>query len=221
MKRGNSQSPPDEYSLRRAVEAIRRGGVVGIPTETYYGLAVDPANEQAVAELFRLKQRPVDKPVLLLISQLEQLHPLVAAVPEAYRPLIESYWPGPLTLVFPAAPTISPLLTAGTATIGIRQTPHPQARRIIEMLGGAITATSANISSEQPALSAHQVRRIFGEKLAWVVDGGEAGQGPGSTVVNHIDGRVCLERRGRITLPGDLPDCVALRSRSGPSGYDL
>ena len=193
--------------LQRAVAAIRGGGVVGIPTETYYGLAVDPENEQALSALFRIKQRPLTKPVLLLISRLEQLEPLVASIPEGYRRLIDSHWPGPLTLVFPAGPTVSPLLSAGTGTIGIRQTPHPLARRLIDMLGGPITATSANISAGSPALSAARVREIFGDRLAWVVDGGETDPGAGSTVVNIRHGRLCVERRGRLSL-AELPDCA-------------
>jgi L-threonylcarbamoyladenylate synthase len=186
--------------------AIRKGGVVAVPTETYYGLAADPENEAALHRLFELKQRPEHKPILVLISRIEQLQGYVASIPQLYGNLIDRYWPGPLTLVFPAKTTVSPLLTGGTGTIGVRLTPHPLACRIIDLLGRPITATSANISRHEPARTALQVRMFFGDRLDFVIDGGPADEGPGSTVVSIVEGKLCLERPGRVPLPG-VPIC--------------
>jgi L-threonylcarbamoyladenylate synthase len=192
--------------IDQAAAAIRSGKVVAIPTETYYGLAVDPDNESALEALFSIKGRPSHKPILLLISNTEQLSRYASAVPKQYEPLMARHWPGPLTLVFPAKSTVSTLLTGGTGTIGIRLTPHPVTLRLIETLGKPITATSANLSDGEPALSIGEVLRIFGGRLGAVVDGGEADGGPGSTVINLIDGQLCIERFGRVKVP-DLPPC--------------
>jgi L-threonylcarbamoyladenylate synthase len=208
LKNVNTVIVPADEEIRGAVAAIRSGRVVAVPTETYYGLAVDPLNTRALQELFALKQRPQHKPILILISRLEQLERYAASIPAPYLSLIDCYWPGPLTLVFPARPEVSDLLTGGTGTIGIRLTPHPIACRLIEQLGGPITATSANLSRQEPARTARQVREYFGDRLGWVVDGGPADEGPGSTVVTILDNLLCIERRGRVDLPG-LPECGA------------
>ena len=210
LKQAKSRICPPDSEIRRAVDAIQQGGVVAVPTETYYGLAVDPDNEAALERLFRIKQRPKHKPILLLISKIEQLYRYAESIPEPFNTLIDMYWPGPLTLVFPARAEVSPLLTGGTGTIGLRLTPEPCTRRIIDLLGKPITATSANPSNLEPARSAEQVLRILGDQLACVVDGGTADEGPGSTVISIRAGRLCLERPGRITLPVSLPWCSEL-----------
>ncbi|WP_136796679.1 MULTISPECIES: L-threonylcarbamoyladenylate synthase [Desulfosediminicola] len=212
MNHSNKQSviSPSNDDIRRAVEAIRMGGVVAVPTETYYGLAVNPDNDQAIERLYLVKQRPKNKPILLLVSNVQQVAKYAQTIPKQYESLIEHYWPGPLTLVFPARPSVSHLLTGGTGTIGIRLTPNRTVCRIIDLFKNPITATSANPSRHEPARSAKQVHEAFGDKLAYVVDGGPADEGLGSTVVNVIDGILCIERVGRIRLPG-LPLRSTLR----------
>jgi L-threonylcarbamoyladenylate synthase len=206
LKRANSFNCPSDSDIRRAVESLRAGDVVGIPTDTYYGLAADPDNDEALRRLFQIKERPRHKPILLLISKIEQLDLFAASVPHKYQSLIERYWPGPLTLVFPARAEVSSLLTGGTGTVGIRLTPNECARRIIDSFGKAITATSANLSSYEPARSAQQVKEAFGDRISCIVDGGVADEGLGSTVINATEGTLCIERPGRIYIPG-LPDC--------------
>lgn len=206
MKNVNQVAYSLDEDIRRGVEAIRLGQVVAVPTETYYGLAADPGNENALRLLFALKLRPQHKPILLLISRLEQLEKYAANIPPQYHALMDRYWPGPLTLVFPARPDVPELLTGGTGTIGIRFTPHSIACRIIDLLGSPITATSANLSNHEPARTCGEARMYFGDRLGWVVNGGPADEGPGSTVVNIVGGLPCIERRGRINLPG-LSEC--------------
>lgn len=193
--------------IRNGVAHIKSGGIAGIPTETYYGLAVDPENEKALNKLFRVKQRPDSKPVLVLISTRDQLKSLVSDIPDTYLHLMDEFWPGPLTLVFPARPEVSKLLTAGTGTVGIRLTPHPVARALVEAMGKPITATSANISGKPPARSASDVGRMFGDKIDCIVDGGESGEELPSTVVRPSGDGFCIERHGVVDLRSRFPLC--------------
>lgn len=187
-----------ENSLQKAATVIRQGGVVALPTETCYGLAVDPFNEDALARLFKIKQRPLQKPILTMIGGMEQLKTLASCVPQEYRPLMQEYWPGPLTLLFPARDNLSPLLTANTATIGIRISSFPPARRLPQLLESPVTATSANISGDPGAKTAEDVRRKLGHLIDWVVDCGTTSGRLPSTVVGLSGNRLKLFRTGAI-----------------------
>ncbi len=191
------------HRLQEAATTIKQGGVVAFPTETYYGLAVDPFNEAALDKLFRLKKRPENKPLLTLIAGLDQLLVLAESVPPCFSPLIK-LWPAPLTLVFPARKELSSRLTAGTGTIGIRISPHPVAQLLVELCGRPITATSANLSGELAATSAQEVAAHFSSDLDCIVDGGKTPGGAGSTLVGCVDDRPVLLRRGALS-PEALP----------------
>ncbi|MDH4320115.1 MAG: L-threonylcarbamoyladenylate synthase [Desulfobulbaceae bacterium] len=185
--------------LATAVRIIQQGGVVAFPTETYYGLAVDPFNVAALTRLFTIKERPRRKAVLVLIQDRGQLPMLASRVPVVFQPLLEVFWPGPLTLVFPALPGLSPLLTGGTGTVGVRVSSHEVAASLLVSLGGAVTATSANLSGRPPAVSAAQVAAQFGDAVDFILDGGETPGGKGSTLVGcGDDGRCLLLRDGVI-----------------------
>jgi len=173
---------------------------VAFPTETYYGLAVDPFNHKALQRLFSIKQRPVIKPILTLISAASQLSCLAADIPPLFSPLMTRYWPGPLTLVFPARPGLSPLLTAGSGTVGARISSHPVAQALARLAAAPITATSANISGLSPALSAADIHEQFGNKLDMVIDAGPAAGGLGSTVVGASQDGLVMLRRGVVSL---------------------
>ena len=183
-----------------AAQTLVAGGIVAFPTETCYGLAVDPFNEQALVKLFRAKNRPADKAVLLLINTISQLDSLVTHIPEIYSPLIERFWPGPLTLIFPARPGLSPLVTGGTGTVGVRISPHPVALALGEAFGSAMTATSANISGQSPARSAAQIRSFFDATVDVVLNGGMTPAGLCSTIVCESGGTLQLVRSGVIGL---------------------
>ncbi len=186
-------------ALATAVRVIRQGGVVAFPTETYYGLAVDPFNVAALARLFAIKERPRQKAVLVLIQDREQLPLLASRVPSVFQPLLGVFWPGPLTLVFPARPSLSQLLTGGSGTVGIRVSSHEVAASLLAALGGPVTATSANISGRPAATCAAQVAAQFGEAVDFILDGGETPGGKGSTLVGcGDDGRCVLLRDGVI-----------------------
>ncbi|MBW6519810.1 MAG: threonylcarbamoyl-AMP synthase [Desulfoarculaceae bacterium] len=190
---------PSDEEFRRAVSALKQGGIVAFPTETFYGLAVDPFNEKALADLFRLKGRPLHKPFLVLIQNEDQLPRLARFIPSVYRPLMKAFWPGPLTLVFPAVSTLSPALTgADRAGIGVRISSHPVARVFGQLWGGPLTATSANLSGMVAARTADEVRRFFGEGVACVLNGGQSPGRKSSTVVGLSQGKLQLIRAGVI-----------------------
>ena len=188
-----------DADLLAASRVIARGGVVAFPTETYYGLAVDPFNANALARLFAIKERPSGKAILVLIHSRQQLVLLVEQVEPAFRPLLDRFWPGPLTLVFPARPELSKLLTGGTGTVGVRISSHPVANRLLAVCGKPVTATSANISGRPPATTAAQVKAQFGDAVDFILDGGETPGGLGSTLVGcGDDGRCLLLRDGVV-----------------------
>lgn len=188
--------------VMQAARVLSQGGLVAFPTETYYGLAVDPDNETALARLFQIKKRPPHKPVLLLIHDLSLLDSLVSSIPEVYNPLIAQHWPGPLTLIFPARPRLSPYLTGGTRTVGIRISPHPMAQALGRAFGKAMTATSANLSGLHPARFASEVAGAFGKDLDYLLDGGKTKAGPCSTIVGLHNGELCLVRPGAVEIAG-------------------
>jgi len=177
---------------------LRQGGVVAFPTETYYGLAVDPFNPAALARLFALKQRPKGKAVLVLINDPAQLDLLVRQIPPPFPSLMARFWPGPLTLVFPARSDLSELLTGATGTVGVRISPHPAANRLLTAFGAPLTATSANLSGRAPATTAAQVAAWFGAAVDYVVDGGPTPGGKGSTLVGCGNDGLILLRDGVV-----------------------
>ncbi len=185
-------------TLDLAVQALHRGGVVAFPTETYYGLAVDPFSDEALAKLFSLKRRRDNKPVLVLIDTPGQLGLLVEAVPPACVRLMEHFWPGPLTLVLPARQGLPRLLTGGTGTVGVRISPNPVAQELVRRFGGPLTATSANVSGLEPAVEAGEVVEQFGNGVDVLVDGGSTPGGLGSTVVGYQNGQLVLVRDGVV-----------------------
>lgn len=185
-------------TLDRAAAILHSGGVVAFPTETYYGLAVDPLQPQALERLFLIKRRPKTLPVLALVADCDQLQLLASQVPTVYEPLIAHFWPGPLTLVFPALARLPSQLTGDTRTIGLRRSPHPVANRLIAAFGGPITATSANLSGDAPATTASEVVLIFGDQIDLILDGGRTPGGNGSTLVGVRGASLYCLRQGNI-----------------------
>jgi len=190
--------PASAEGLRRAVQVVKQGGIVAFPTETYYGLGVDPMNQQALARLFSVKQRPSHKPILNLVERRSQIDLLAAEIPDLFEPLIEQLWPGPLTLIFNAAPCASVLLTGGSGTVGIRISSHSLAREFVRQVGGPLTATSANLSGALAAKNSREVAEQLGSGVDLILDGGETPGGMGSTIVALRDSRLVLIRDGAM-----------------------
>ena len=193
---GQQEIPHKE--LAKAADIIQQGGVVAFPTETFYGLAVDPMNPAALKRLFEIKKRSYDKPVLILVDEESKLAELASAIPNQYQALIRSFWPGPLTLIFPGLALLPPLLTGNTPTVGVRISSHPIACRLLKAVGSPITATSANMSGKPAAVSASEVQEQLGRKVDLVLDGGKVPGGKGSTIVGIEGAGLKLIRDGVI-----------------------
>ena len=189
---------PEINLIARAIHILKTGGVIAFPTETFYGLAADATNEDAVEKIFHLKGRDFSNPVALIIGNDRQLHGLVEEIPDSSRILMQTFWPGPLTLVFKASPQIIPKLTAHTGKIGIRISSHPVAACLAHRLDRPITATSANFSGTPEILSPQEVVRCLGDRVDLVIDGGLSPGGKGSTILDvTLDPPVTL-REGAI-----------------------
>src|SRR2546426_4404103 len=172
-------------SLREAGEVVRGGGVIAFPPEPFYGLGVDPFNAPAVQRLYARKARsPQTTPILVLIRSRRELRALVSEITPAAERLMQACWPGPLTLVFRAAEAVPSVLTAGTGTIGVRLSAYPDVQRVLEMIGGPLTGTSANRTGQPPATTAEEVERAFRAEVDLIVNGGPTPGGLPPTVVD-------------------------------------
>ncbi len=188
-----------EPQIKEAVRLLKQGSLIAFPTETYYGLGVDPLNKEALQRLFRVKRRTADKAVLVLVADQSQVERLADSIPCDFNKLMAAFWPGPLTLVFPARSILPELLTGGTGTVGIRQSPDITASYLLQEFAGPITATSANRSGALPATTAAEVKEIFGSEVDLILDGGATPGGQGSTLVGYDQGIFCI-RPGVISF---------------------
>jgi L-threonylcarbamoyladenylate synthase len=169
--------------INEARDVLLSGGVVAFPTESFYGLAVNPMDDEAVDLLFRLKKREPDQPILILIPFQEALELYAAEISELALTLTRKYWPGGLTLLFKATPRISQRLTAGTGKIGVRLSSHPIATALAQSINSPITGTSANLSGHPACRNALEVYNYF-KMGVLILDGGETAGGKGSTILD-------------------------------------
>lgn len=169
--------------IDEASRVLLSGGAVAFPTESFYGLAVNPMDEHAVDRLFRIKKREPDQPILILLPSLESLDLYAEEIREIAGTLIKRFWPGPLTLLFKARPCLSQRLTAGTGRIGVRLSSHPVATALAGSINSPVTGTSANISGSPACRTAMEVYEYFKEDVL-ILDGGETKGGVGSTILD-------------------------------------
>ena len=174
---------PSAAVIADAAAVLEAGGVVAFPTETFYGLGVAALDPAAVRQLFALKGRPESRPILVLVDEPARIERFAVLTTPA-RELIVRHWPGALTLVLPARQELPAELTAGTATIGVRQPGHAVARALAAALGGPVTAPSANLTGEAPPTTAAEVLRVFDGRIDLVLDGGRTPGGLPSTVLD-------------------------------------
>jgi L-threonylcarbamoyladenylate synthase len=179
-------------------ETIARGGVIGFRTDTFYGLGADPFNPAAVQRIRQLKGREDHKPILIVISDRELASRFIAKPTPSFDLLADTFWPGPLTLIARAAAAVPDEIAAGTKTIGVRLPADDRVRALVRACGGALTATSANPSQQEPATTAQGVLSYFGKAIDVIVDGGEVTTHQPSTVVDVCDVRPRLVREGAI-----------------------
>lgn len=186
----------DSRGIAAAVEALRRGELIGLPTETVYGLAADATNDQALRRVFAVKGRPSDHPLILHISDPQQLEDLAENISDSCRTLIEHAWPGPLTVVVQARESVSRVATGGLDTVAVRLPAHEVAREIIAALGRPVAAPSANRFGHVSPTSARHVAEDLGDDVEVIVDGGDCMVGVESTIVD------CTRSTPRILRPG-------------------
>jgi len=191
--------PVGAESVQEAARLLRQGGLIAFPTETYYGLGADPFNTEALRRLFAVKRRAENKPVLVLVQDETQTPLLAEETPDVLRLLMSVFWPGPLTLVFPAKKNLPELLTGGSGTIGMRQSPEPTAARLLAAFGGPVTATSANRSGGTAAVTAAEVGAALGSDVDLILDGGRTSGGAGSTLLGWTEEGLRCFREGRIS----------------------
>jgi L-threonylcarbamoyladenylate synthase len=187
-----------DYPFTEAALALAGGGVVAYPTETFYGLAVDPFDRRAVDRLFRLKGRAEGKPVSVIVADLDMLSLVADPIPPVAERLMEAFWPGPLTMVFHAAAAVPAELIAHTGRIGARISSSPVCSKLLDSARIPLTATSANPSGRPPALSADEVADYFGSDVDVLIDAGVLAPALPSTVVDVTADPPVVLREGAI-----------------------
>lgn len=190
----------DPADIARAGELLRAGEVVGIPTETVYGLAANALDAAAVQKIFTAKGRPADNPLIVHIADLSQWEPLVQEITAPAKKLAEAFWPGPLTIILPKSDRVPMQTSGGLQTVGVRFPSHPAAQAVIRAAGVPLAAPSANRSGQpSPTTFSHLCEDMDG-RVAALVDGGDCGVGVESTVLSLAGERPRLLRPGGVTL---------------------
>lgn len=205
----------DATGVRSASRVLAAGGLVVYPTETVYGLAADATNAKAVERLVALKGREPGKAIALLVADRAMAESLALGVPPAAALMMERFWPGPLTIVLDAQPSLPAPLTAGTGTIGLRVSSHPVATALVRALGRPVTAPSANPAGCRAPVCVEAALAYFGEGVELYLDGGRVAGEPSSTVVDARDA-VRVLRAGAIS-PVAVRAAVATRAAAAPA----
>lgn len=198
---------PNTAGIDEAARLLQAGQLVAIPTETVYGLAADGLNGAAVAAIFGAKKRPMDNPLILHIADEKDWAPLVTEIPDNAKKLAEAYWPGPLTMILPAAACVPNEVRGGLSTVAVRFPAHPVAQAVILQAGCPLAAPSANLSGSPSPTNATRVWEDMQGRIAAILDGGDCEVGVESTVVDLCHTPPRLLRPGGIT-PKMLEDVV-------------
>ena len=196
----SSRSPtkPVEH-LEDALSALTRGEVIVFPTETLYGLGADALNSEAVEKIFQLKGRDPNNPIPVLVSDSAMLYMLVTAVSEIAKVLMDTFWPGPLTLVLPARSDVPKPLVNAAGGIGVRISSQPIATQLVAGLCRPLTATSANPSGKEPARTVAEAKGYFSDTIDVFIDGSRLESKTGSTVVEVLNSGIKIIREGEIS----------------------
>jgi len=193
-----SSDKPESALIAKAVNTLKKGGVIAYPTETFYGLGVDGGDEKAIEKIFRIKGRNFKNPVSVIIGDDRDIIHLAEDVPEISRKLMKIFWPGALTIVFKASSHVSHLLTAGTGKIGVRVSSHPITAALSKAFAHPITATSANVSGVMECTNAAEVIQCIGDRVDLVIDGGQTPGIMGSTIIDVTTSPPVILRAGII-----------------------
>ena len=192
--------PLSDAAIEEAGELIRQGQLVAFPTETVYGLGANALDANAVARIFEAKGRPGDNPLIVHISDIDQLYPLIDGEPsEAARHMMDAFWPGPLTMIFPKSELVPMAVTAGLDTVAVRFPNHPAALQLIRAAKRPIAAPSANRSGRPSPTAARHVFEDMEGRIPMIIDGGDSDVGVESTVVDMTGPTPRILRPGKVT----------------------
>lgn len=194
-----SMDDPDLKKLGEAAQILQNGGLVAFPTETVYGLGAVYNNESALRKVFAVKGRPADNPLIVHIWQLTQLSELTTEISSKAERLIEEFWPGPLTLIFPKSAGVSAVVSAGLDTVAVRMPSHPVAQQLLQVTGIPVAAPSANLSGRPSPTRGEHVRDDLAGKIEVIIDAGPCSKGIESTVLSLIHQKPVILRPGSVT----------------------
>lgn len=184
----------------KSSEILNSNGIIAYSTESFYALGVLATDKHAITKLYALKQRPGEKPLPVIVGDIDTLLSIARQVPSPAEKMIEEFWPGPLTLIFDARDDLPILLTGNTGKVAVRIPGKSVALDLVQKLKLPITSTSANPSGEPPAIEISQLVRYFGDKIDLIIDGGKAPGGKPSTIVDVTVQPPKVLREGRIVL---------------------
>lgn len=185
--------------IEAAAEVLLNGGIIGMPTETVYGLGGMAYSEAAVKEIYRVKQRPFYNPLILHISGIKDIDTVAAQIPDAAYRLAEKFWPGPMTLVVGKKTEVPGIVTAGHDTVAIRVPSHPVAQQLLKATGAPVAAPSANPFGRTSPTTAAHVLEYFEEQIPLILDGGPCEVGIESTIIGFDNGKPVIYRQGTVT----------------------
>ncbi len=188
-----------QNKIDKAVAILRQGGLVAFATETVYGLGGDAKNPGAIKKIFAIKQRPLIKPLNILIADSSQLSYWASEIPEYAFKLAKAFWPGPLTIIFKKKPSVSDVITAGKNTIGLRVPQHPDALQLLKQFGSGLAAPSANRYGQLSPTTAAAVQEELGDAVDLILDGGQCDLGMESTILDLSGDTPIVLRSGMIT----------------------
>jgi len=189
----------DREAIKKAGEILKKGGLVAFPTETVYGLGGDGLNPESSKKIYAAKGRPSDNPLIIHVSNMEDLEKIVRTVPEDARKLAAKYWPGPLTMIFEKNDLVPLETTGGLNTVAIRMPSNKTARALIDAAGGYVAAPSANLSGRPSPTVAKYVIEDMNGRIDMIIDGGASDVGLESTIVDFSEGKPMILRPGYIT----------------------
>ncbi len=198
LKVDHSNTDSWERTITKTQSILKGGGVIAFPTDTFYGLGVDPYNKDAVDKIYKIKNREQEKPLLLLIDSIAKLESLAEKPSAACAKLINSFWPGPLTLLFKPKSAINKNITSDL--IAIRQPGNSITRMLLATLDHPLTAPSANLSGTSPATTAQQVKEKLGNQVDLILDAGTLPGGKPSTLIDATKVPIQLVREGAISF---------------------
>ena len=186
--------------LEKASEFIKQGKIVVFPTETVYGIGANGLDEKAVRKLYEVKKRPLNKPISLLVSNMEMVKTIAQDITEVEYKIMGKFFPGPLTIILKKKDIVPDIVTAGQETVGVRMPSGEMARKLVELSGVPIATPSANISGQPSGTNLSEIKENFKESVDFYIDGGNSELGISSTIVQVIDGKIKILRQGSITL---------------------